>query len=1109
MAGSNSVTVEIKDGVSKTIASNIDTIAKSAKNSQSAVEKLQSALGVLTNSKVDQLNRSLGQSSKSLNDLTNSQSKHNASVQRAISAQQQLSNETARTSRQQSDLSRSLGASSNSSSTAAAGFIGLTKNFISLAAAAVAAKTALEYATDYTTITNKIKTVTDSIGQQELLLKRLTATSYETSTSLSTVTQAFIRFDRPMKQMGKTQEDTIRLITTVNKELSNTGATTAEAASAVLQLGQAFGSGKLQGDEFRAISETMPTLLDAIAKSLNVNISQVKQLGSDGKITSAVLLKALTDMAVKTDATYAKTAQTVPQAMQNVKTALTITIGEMDKALGVTANLAKGLNWLSQNMDTVKFTVTVLGAALLAAFGSTIILNGVNLLTGAFVRLSVAIASNPIGLIAVALSAAVAAVVFFGDKIKVTSDGLVTLQDIGVAVWNKIKEYAQIAGDLVSKVWGGLIDYLNLITNGWGEQFRQVTSLVGGLLKNLANYFIASIGTAYETIKLIWNNFPAFIDLVFTNVVNLAAKAVENIVNFWQVGFRKVASYASNMSPEIGGAMTKALDSVTFELPRAKTSAAGAKIGQDISSAAKRAFSIDYVGNVGDAILNDARKISKARRTESTAQLRGAGENTIIPTEKAKKQKKAKTPKEKLTDEQKAYKKALDEIKKPQLDFDAAVKVANDLLANGVINQAKYNALIMKATDTYMQAIDPMYSFNKATIEQYNALQKVGVAYQAENAVMQVRNQALQAGLPFTEQMADRIREVTDALDMQQRKHDVLNDIYDSTIGKQRTLTAQQLAYNQALNSGALSTEQYSIKMSQLKTQQAALNLQMGSTSAIDVVTAGLSNVVANYQGVASGLSDIWGSFFDTFSSGFADSIGKAIVYGDSLRESLSEVAKQALSEIISGLVKLGIQYLVNMAIANSSLAATTAANAAAGAATAAAWSPAAAMVSLASFGANAIPANLGIASTVALTQGLSMISGFKTGGYTGDGGVNDVAGVVHGKEFVMNANATARYRQMLENLNNGGSVETSSRNASNNVGSGGNVNVNVQNYGTSKNFEVQQLSEGDIRIIARDEADRSVNKNAGSVIGREFANANSDPSKALSKNTSSQRKRQ
>ena len=71
------------------------------------------------------------------------------------------------------------------------------------------------------------------------------------------------------------------------------GASTIEASNAFRQLAQALGSGRLQGDEFRSISEQIPTILAPIADELGVGIEQLKKLASESKLTSDVVLKAL------------------------------------------------------------------------------------------------------------------------------------------------------------------------------------------------------------------------------------------------------------------------------------------------------------------------------------------------------------------------------------------------------------------------------------------------------------------------------------------------------------------------------------------------------------------------------------------------------------------------------------------------------------------------------------------------------------------------------------------------------------------------------------------------------------------------------------------------
>ena len=71
------------------------------------------------------------------------------------------------------------------------------------------------------------------------------------------------------------------------------GASTIEASNAFRQLAQALGSGRLAGDEFRSISEQIPTLLQPIADELNVPIGKLKELAAEGKLTSDVVLRAL------------------------------------------------------------------------------------------------------------------------------------------------------------------------------------------------------------------------------------------------------------------------------------------------------------------------------------------------------------------------------------------------------------------------------------------------------------------------------------------------------------------------------------------------------------------------------------------------------------------------------------------------------------------------------------------------------------------------------------------------------------------------------------------------------------------------------------------------
>ena len=96
-------------------------------------------------------------------------------------------------------------------------------------------------------------------------------------------------------------------------------------------------------------------------------------------------------------------------------------------------------------------------------------------------------------------------------------------------------------------------------------------------------------------------------------------------------------------------------------------------------------------------------------------------------------------------------------------------------------------------------------------------------------------------------------------------------------------------------------------------------------------------------------------------------------------------------------------------------------------------------------------PAMGAAAAALQVAQAASIKSvnmqGFKSGGYTGNYGTSEVAGVVHGKEYVLNAEATKRVGvNALNAINNGGSIQAEKQAQANVKVQGGqapNVNLN------------------------------------------------------------------
>jgi tape measure domain-containing protein len=153
---------------------------------------------------------------------------------------------------------------------------------------------------------------------------------------------SYARFSNNLKEFGVTQEQVSDLTETLTLGLKVNGATSEETASSMIQLSQAFGKGKLDGDEFRTAMEGMPNVMRALAESMGVPFGALKDLAAEGQITSEVMLKAFTDP--KLLAAYRKNAkdtETISGAWVNVKSRFMEFVGAVDKNMGAGSGLSK------------------------------------------------------------------------------------------------------------------------------------------------------------------------------------------------------------------------------------------------------------------------------------------------------------------------------------------------------------------------------------------------------------------------------------------------------------------------------------------------------------------------------------------------------------------------------------------------------------------------------------------------------------------------------------------------------------------------------------------------------------------------------------------------
>jgi tape measure domain-containing protein len=149
-------------------------------------------------------------------------------------------------------------------------------------------------------------------------LNDVTRIASVSQTGLEGVGIAYGRIALATADLGLKQREVADIVETVSLALKVNGATAAETQSVLIQLSQAFGKGKLDGDEFRTVMEAAPPVMRKLAESLGVPFGALKDMAAQGRLTSEVLTKAWGDPA------YLSQLRRQAESMQTVSGSITV-----------------------------------------------------------------------------------------------------------------------------------------------------------------------------------------------------------------------------------------------------------------------------------------------------------------------------------------------------------------------------------------------------------------------------------------------------------------------------------------------------------------------------------------------------------------------------------------------------------------------------------------------------------------------------------------------------------------------------------------------------------------------------------------------------------------
>ncbi|SDI47787.1 tape measure protein, partial [Duganella sp. OV510] len=208
----------------------------------------------------------------------------------------------------------------------------------------------IRMADEYAKFNAQIKLATQSQREYAAAVDDVRRIANTAQQDLAATGTLYARIANGTRELGVQQKQVAAITETVNLALKVSGATAAESASAQLQLSQAFASGTLRGEEFNAVNEAAPRLMKALADGMGVPIGALREMASEGKITSQIMSNVLPS-ALQQLREEAKQVQTIGGAFTVLKNSVMEFIGTQAQASGAVMALTTGIEALARNLN--------------------------------------------------------------------------------------------------------------------------------------------------------------------------------------------------------------------------------------------------------------------------------------------------------------------------------------------------------------------------------------------------------------------------------------------------------------------------------------------------------------------------------------------------------------------------------------------------------------------------------------------------------------------------------------------------------------------------------------------------------------------------------------
>lgn len=207
------------------------------------------------------------------------------------------------------------------------------------------------------TIEGQIKNVVKSGKETKRVEEEIYAMAGRSRQSYAESANLFTSVARNASELGKSTDDILKFTEDVSNAMLLGGGSAASQQAALIQLGQALGSGTLRGDELNSIMEQAPKLAETIAKGMGTTIGSLRKLGSEGKLTAKDVFDAVRKQSDSLKKDLGNMPWTVAQASSRIRDSVAQLFFAIENKFGFGDKMARVIATIADQVD--KLTIKI------------------------------------------------------------------------------------------------------------------------------------------------------------------------------------------------------------------------------------------------------------------------------------------------------------------------------------------------------------------------------------------------------------------------------------------------------------------------------------------------------------------------------------------------------------------------------------------------------------------------------------------------------------------------------------------------------------------------------------------------------------------------------